>query len=319
MTAQPPITVRPRLLFVDDEARILVSLKSIFRTDYDVRTTNSGAEAIEILRDWPADVLVSDQRMPEMTGVDVLRSAAAIRPDTTRILLTGYSDLEAIIGSVNDGEIFRFVSKPWRRNELRDTVAAAVRTTASALASNDPEPIAIQSPPEAQPAGETPANSDQPGVLILDADAAEREALRHVLSADRPTYVAGSFYDALEQIKTHRIGTVITESSIGGEPVTTLVNGLHQLRPGLVYIVLTGQPDAQHIIDLINYGQIYRVLRKPINVSVLRGAVNLAARRHQTLERRPDRARQLTEELAPLPPERQNRGLFAKIRQFLQA
>ena len=161
--------------------------------------------------------------------------------------------------------------------------------------------------------------ADQPGVLILDADAAEREALRHVLSADRPVHVASSFLDALEQIRTHQIGMVITESSISGEPVTTLINGLHSLRPGLVYIVLTGQPDAQHIIDLINFGRVYRVLRKPINVSVLRGTVNLAARRHQSLARRPERARELTEEVAPMPPERQNRGLFAKIREFLHA
>ena len=152
---------------------------------------------------------------------------------------------------------------------------------------------------------------------MLDADASEREALRHVLSADRPVHVAGSFYEALDQIKQHRIGTVITESSIGGEPVTTLVNGLHQLRPELVYIVLTGQPDAQHIIDLINYGQIYRVLRKPINVSVLRGAVNLADRRHHSLQRQPERAQQMTEELAVIPPKRQNRSLFSKIREFL--
>lgn len=312
-------TARPRLLFVDDEARILVSLKSIFRTDYDVRTANSGAEALDILRDWPADVLISDQRMPEMTGVDVLRSAAELRPDTTRILLTGYSDLEAIIGSVNDGEIFRFVSKPWRRNELRDTVAAAVRVAARAQAANDPNTPSDDAPVETVPATPSRAADDRTGVLVLDADAAEREALRHVLSADRPVYVAGSFYEALEQIKQHPIGTVITESSISGEPVTTLVNGLHQLRPELVYIVLTGQPDAQHIIDLINYGQIYRVLRKPINVSVLRGAVNLAARRHQTLQRQPDRAQQMTEELAVIPPERQNRSLFSKIREFLHA
>ncbi|WP_348674909.1 response regulator [uncultured Abyssibacter sp.] len=314
MNAQPSLPDRPRLLFVDDESRILVSLKSIFRNDYDVRIANSGAEAIDILRGWPADVLVSDQRMPEMTGVDVLRSAAEIRPTTTRILLTGYSDLEAIIGSVNDGEIFRFVSKPWRRNELRDTVAAAVKATARALTANDePDTPAVPEPVSSV------SVADQPGVLILDADAAEREALRHVLSADRPVHVASSFLDALEQIRTHQIGMVITESSIGGEPVTTLINGLHSLRPGLVYIVLTGQPDAQHIIDLINFGRVYRVLRKPINVSVLRGTVNLAARRHQSLARRPERARELTEEVAPMPPERQNRGLFAKIREFLHA
>ncbi len=170
-------TARPRLLFVDDEARILVSLKSIFRTDYDVRTANSGAEALDILRDWPADVLISDQRMPEMTGVDVLRSAAELRPDTTRILLTGYSDLEAIIGSVNDGEIFRFVSKPWRRNELRDTVAAAVRVAARAQAANDPSTPSDDAPVETVPAAPSRAADDRTGVLVLDADAAEREAL----------------------------------------------------------------------------------------------------------------------------------------------
>ena len=123
-----PTGVRPRLLFVDDESRILLSLKAIFRADYDVTTAEGGPAALEALKKERFDVIVSDQRMPGITGVEVLRAARDAQPQAIRMLLTGYSDLNAIIASINEGEIFRFIPKPWVNGELRETIASAVRT-----------------------------------------------------------------------------------------------------------------------------------------------------------------------------------------------
>ncbi len=324
MEVEQPVaeaTQRPRLLFVDDERRVLVSLKSIFRNDYEVRTTTSGDEALQILRDWDADVIISDQRMPEMTGVEVLKAAAEIRPQTTRVLLTGYSDLEAIIGSVNDSEVFRFVSKPWRRDDLSKTMTAAVRLARQVQItpqSDEPQTqgSASATVESANVAAEAPENAT--GILVLDSNPSEQQALQLTLGASWPTYAAGTIDEALDLMGRHpNIGVVITESVFEGGAVTSLVNGLKQARPQLVYIILTHQPDAGHIIDLINYGQIYRVLRKPLRASVLRGAVTLAARRHQQMLTDPSHARRAQDSVEVLPAAQQDATVFSRLRRFL--
>ncbi|MBC7803619.1 MAG: protein kinase, partial [Candidatus Parcubacteria bacterium] len=117
---------RPGVLFVDDEERVLNALSYLFRDTYEVEIANGGAAALERLQSRRFHVLVSDQRMPEMPGVELLRQAKGIAPGTVRLLLTGYSDLAAIVGSVNESEVFRFVSKPWQEEDLRATLAEAV-------------------------------------------------------------------------------------------------------------------------------------------------------------------------------------------------
>ena len=123
--AQPAVR-RPAVLFVDDEERVTNALSHLFRDSYEVEVANGGAQALEKLQARRFHVLVSDQRMPEMLGVELLRQAKGIAPGTVRLLLTGYSDLAAIVGSVNDSEVFRFVSKPWQEEDLRSTLAEAV-------------------------------------------------------------------------------------------------------------------------------------------------------------------------------------------------
>src|SRR6218665_3121556 len=109
---------KSRLLFVDDEERIVNLLRMMFRADYEVHTATSGAAALEIIAAHPIDVIVSDQRMPGMLGIELLNEVRLRSPATMRILLTGYSDLSAIVGSVNDGEVFRFINKPWDKAEI---------------------------------------------------------------------------------------------------------------------------------------------------------------------------------------------------------
>lgn len=112
MTTMPEADL-PRALFVDDEPQVLEGLKRTLFDQFDVQMTTSGAAALEMLRrDGPFEVLVSDMRMPEMSGVQLLTQARKVAPDTTRILLTGQSDMESAIAAVNEGAIFRFLTKP---------------------------------------------------------------------------------------------------------------------------------------------------------------------------------------------------------------
>ena len=102
------------ILYVDDESNNLVSFKAVFRIKYNIYTAISGEEAISILRNNTINIIITDQRMPHMTGVEFLESILEEFPDPIRILLTGYADMNAVIDAVNKGKIFHYLSKPWK-------------------------------------------------------------------------------------------------------------------------------------------------------------------------------------------------------------
>lgn len=113
------------VLYVDDEEHNLMSFKATFRIKYNVHTAISGEEAIKIMNTKPIEVIITDQRMPNMTGVEFLESIINEHPDPMRILLTGYADLNAVIDAVNKGKIFHYLTKPWNEEELDMTIQRA--------------------------------------------------------------------------------------------------------------------------------------------------------------------------------------------------
>lgn len=114
-----------KVLYVDDEEHNLMSFKATFRIKYKVHTAISGEEAIKILNSESIDIIITDQRMPNMTGVQFLESILDEHPDPMRILLTGYADLNAVIDAVNKGKIFHYLTKPWNEEELDMTILRA--------------------------------------------------------------------------------------------------------------------------------------------------------------------------------------------------
>ena len=113
------------ILYVDDEANNLVSFKAVFRMKYKVHTAISGEEAIKILNTTPVNIIITDQRMPNMTGVEFLENILGDHPDPIRILLTGYADMNAVVDAVNKGKIFHYLTKPWNEEELDMTISRA--------------------------------------------------------------------------------------------------------------------------------------------------------------------------------------------------
>lgn len=113
------------ILYVDDEQNNLISFKATFRIKYNVMVAISGEEAVKILDSKPVDIIITDQRMPNMTGVEFLESILESHPDPMRILLTGYADLNAVIDAVNKGKIFHYLTKPWNEEELDMTIQRA--------------------------------------------------------------------------------------------------------------------------------------------------------------------------------------------------
>ena len=114
------------VLFVDDEVNILKALQRLMRSEpVNVVCSSRATEALELLEKSGAQVVVSDQRMPEMSGVDFLSQVRERRPDVVRIMLTGYTEMEIAVEAINRGEIYRLITKPWNDDELRATIRQA--------------------------------------------------------------------------------------------------------------------------------------------------------------------------------------------------
>ena len=115
-----------KILVVDDEPENLRVLERLLREEYGVLTAESGGQALRLLEQHDIALLITDQRMPGMTGIELLKETVPLRPHMVRILLTGYTDVNALIEAVNCGCVYRYMTKPWSNDDLRLTVGRAL-------------------------------------------------------------------------------------------------------------------------------------------------------------------------------------------------
>lgn len=121
------MTEAAKILFVDDEKQMLTALNRVFRgKSYSVFTANSGAEALEFIKDQAVDIIVSDMRMPEMDGATFLAESVKILPNSRRVLLTGYADQESTVRAINEGQVHQYLMKPWDNDELKKTIDSEI-------------------------------------------------------------------------------------------------------------------------------------------------------------------------------------------------
>lgn len=113
------------VLIVDDEADVLLSLTGLLRREFKVFTANSGAEALEIMNEHEIHVVMTDQRMPTMTGVELMQQLRNEHPEAVRIVFTGYADTRAVIDAINNGELYRYLTKPWDPDDLIEVLHQA--------------------------------------------------------------------------------------------------------------------------------------------------------------------------------------------------
>jgi DNA-binding NtrC family response regulator len=107
------------VLYIDDEANNLNSFKAGFRRDFTIYTASSAREGRKILDSYEIGVIITDQRMPGMTGIEFLESIIPVYPDTIRILLTGFSDINAVMDAINRGQVYKYLVKSWQNDELK--------------------------------------------------------------------------------------------------------------------------------------------------------------------------------------------------------
>jgi len=271
--AAGPVRKKPSLLFVDDEERILNALRLVFHQHYDVTVATGGEEALQLARSRPFHVIVSDQRMPGMLGVELLRELKLVAPNSVRMLLTGYSDLAAIVGSVNDGEVFRFISKPWNQDDLQATIGEAV-TIAIALEASPP------------PRAQARSTADL-AALVLD-DAPLARAARE-MSGDLCRVVhANNLDDALHALAVNEIAVLIADLESQRVDNTVLFKLLKQEHPQTLVVVTTSASDSELIISLINEARIFRFVNKPVNLTLLQSHIVAALERYYAFKASPE-------------------------------
>ncbi len=288
-----------RVLFVDDEPRVTSALKAIFRREYSVSIANSGADALKLMDENQFDVIVSDQRMPKMLGNQLLAQVSKRYPQTMRILLTGFMDKQAIVDSINEGEVYRFINKPWRNDEMREVIAEAalaseipvIPNTASEI---DDTPVQATAKTEAQNQPSSPQteaniaqNLGDHALLMMEQAKDIRHQIRKFCS-DRSIMIYGT--QNIEQAvaaaaSRENIGVAVIELSKNTETALQTINLLKQARPEVITIALTEEYDANTAVDLINQGQVFKYLAKPIDLGGFENAIQNAFVRHNFLKK----------------------------------
>lgn len=269
---------RGKILCVDDEPNIARALQWLLQKEFDVVTASSGQAALALLADHDFDVLISDQRMPLMTGVEFFREARKISPRSIRILLTGYSDLQAVLSSVNEGEIYRFINKPWNISELPKVVGQAV-VIARTQPVDAPEPALTE---------ETPIEVGiEESVLLIDDDPRVREVVEEAIGGSVRLHHALNLAEAIGLLNEQRVAVVVSETRVGSIDATRLISILKDKHPEIISIVMSGQADAEMVTGLINEGQIYRFVPKPVRIGYLKLAINSALVKHRHLRDTP--------------------------------
>jgi response regulator RpfG family c-di-GMP phosphodiesterase len=310
MTQRP---VKLKALFVDDEPMILEGLSQLFDMTYDVYTACSGQEAIDYARQTPdLAIVVSDQRMPGLKGIDVLRAIKEISPDTIRILLTGFADADAILDSVNVGEVFRYVRKPWNPDELTALLSLAAATyldrkkIKAKAQPKIPEPAPSLSAlpslqnlalPELQKQQTIEENfldrlakfsehsverafhseSGKPKILVVDDEQGVLTALSQLLSDSYEVFTARSADEAMELLRKDSFMTLLlTDQRMPKKTGTDFLIESREMAPLVPKILITAYTDVEDIIRLINEGQIYRYIQKPWDPEKLRATIHEA-------------------------------------------
>jgi len=292
-----------KVLCVDDDPSILRSLQWLLKKQFEVHVAASGQEALALLQHNDFDVIVSDQRMPGMMGSELLREARKISPRSMRILLTGYSDVQAIFRSVNDGEVFRFVNKPWNMQELPKIIA-----NAAIIAKNQP--------------GEAPTDDGaeldicEEIILLIDDDPMMGHLVVHAMGVGVKIVHATTLAEAVATFDDQNVGIILSDTRVSNLDTTTMLKVLKQEHPGIVTVVYTASTDAVDVISLINQGQIFRFIPKPVKMVTLKQALMAAALKRRQLRCSPESTgRHMVERVA----EEAREDMLKTIRQSVAA
>ncbi|MDR3323782.1 MAG: response regulator [Zoogloeaceae bacterium] len=271
--ASTPAFDRATVLLLDDEIRVVNILRLILLPYYNVLAMTDGQAALELLRQNTVHVIISDQRMPLMTGVEFLRQARVIAPTSVRILLTGFSDLQAIIDSINDGEVFRFLNKPWGNAELLGVVAEAVKVSQQLNAAAPSVRASLSElardekalPAQGHAAHRAAPLCDTGVVLVKTSNRTLFEQLKRTQPESVTVLHASTLDEALTCFTQQRVMVFVAhfESVEAAREEALAFKLLKRDMPALLSIALMLNADANEVIALINQGRLFRFATLP--------------------------------------------------------
>jgi DNA-binding NtrC family response regulator len=333
-------------------------MRIMFRRQFDLYLASHGAEALDIVKAKDIDVIVADHRMPQMTGVEVLTKVRSMSPRTVRILLTGYADLDAVEGSINDGEVFRFLTKPCAPDQLRETVSLAAKLARETPApvpqpANEPADdntveIILESDSVVEISGQTPAPAPAPqaarptapapaaaapvlarapaaptppgpaaraaapaqarapakpaaaskpriakglGIIVFANDQEVLQVVQAAVRGRLPVYGASNIVQVVKLLTEHQPGVLVTDISEDKTTIQAMTARLKSHLPELVTIAVSQHRDVLDMVWLINHGQIFRFLRKPLSTGRCAISLQAALKHHRVLLKNPDLAK----------------------------
>ncbi len=304
------MTAPIRILFVDDEERILRSLAMQFRRQYQVLTESDPLRALQRLREEPVHILVSDQRMPQMSGAQLLAQAREIAPDTLRILLTGYSDLDAAVDALNSGGIFRYLTKPWDQQEM----AFTLRQAAEMASRHTPQASVLMSSALAAPLSVLLLDDDADTLAVVDA---------FCVAGGHQLLRARNLAEAMLQLNNEAVDVLVSDLKLAGEDTAPLLKSLAQAHPRLLSLVVTPFRDTQALLRLVNEAQIFRYLPKPVRRGLFEKGLKAAAEQALIWRAQPQ---QVVTRLAEVPRDEREQekvgsllGMLGRLRERLIA
>ncbi|ACF14110.1 response regulator receiver protein [Chloroherpeton thalassium ATCC 35110] len=277
---------KPHVLIVDDEPMVLSSVADLLEFEYVVHQTHNPYTALEILSDFslPIKVIMSDQRMPGMYGHELLREAKKLRPNVIRLLLTGYSDLESIMYSVNVGEIFRYINKPWRSDTLLNVFKLAVKLHDQMTQLEDERKHTYHKDLSAIPTTHTRTSQieieeDKEIVLFVGYDEELVQQCRTCLGGKYAVISLSSVDDVFKEVAQHSVSVIVSEINLQGYDAVDFLSTIKKDYPHIVTVILTNDVDASLAIRAINELNVFRYLTKPIKEATFRHVIEDAASR----------------------------------------
>lgn len=298
-----------RILFVDDEERILRSLALQFRRHYEVLTESDPLRALQRLREEHIHVLVSDQRMPQMSGAQLLAEAREIAPNTLRILLTGYSDLDAAVEALNNGGIFRYLTKP-HQQEMAFTLRQAAE-----LAVRQAQPLQAVASEKLSAPLTLLSLDDEPDTLSVVGE--------FCVAGGHRLLRARNLAEAMLQLNNEGVDILVSDLKLAGEDTAPLLKTLAQAHPRLLSLVVTPFQDTQALLRLVNEAQIFRYLPKPIRRGLFEKGLKAAAEQALIWRAQPQ---QVVTRLAEVPRDEREQekvgslmGMLGRLRERLIA
>ncbi len=297
------------VLCVDDDNRILNALVMLLENHYDVLTTTNPLEAIEILKTQSIAIIISDQRMPEMLGIELLDTAKTISPSTIRILLTGFSDMDAVIHSVNESEVYRFIAKPWANDTLLNTLQEAIEAH-HVLAEQHLNMT------EQLPLSEDNTDDSEVYVIYKCEDIAEISALEQLALKKIKLLPAKSTEDVIQLLARYPVALLITQIT---QEDFELLRVLKKELPHLLTITIVSSVDYSEIISMINEIKIYRYIIAPAKTSKINFFMNSALKLSQQFKQYPALVKSQKVDNPLNNSETYPANLFNKIRSFFDA